>query len=152
MERVILSPFPHSLSISASKFVTFCRKMFYLHFLFISSFSLHFIFISSFSLHFLAAWLQGCSGLWHPAPRIVLKLKVKFLLWRSNLRHLSKLCAVLSLQLDDPLWVAGRSLVGPCSCISSFYTPQICAKILIPPISIPLLSSSSGRRRSKLKV
>ena len=32
----------------------------------IFSFSHHFLFISSFSLHFLAAWLQGCSGLWHP--------------------------------------------------------------------------------------
>ena len=47
MQRVNLSPFPHSL--------------------FISSFSLHFIFIFSLSLHFLASWMQGCRKLCNPA-------------------------------------------------------------------------------------
>ena len=47
-----------------------CRESISLHFLFISSFSLHLLFISSFSLRFLAAWLQGCSGLWHPGVGI----------------------------------------------------------------------------------
>ena len=41
-----LSPFSHSLSISA--------------------FSLHFLFISTFSPHFLAAWLPSCRKLWQP--------------------------------------------------------------------------------------
>ena len=62
MEREWGNGESHSLSVSS----------FYLHFLFISSFSLHFLFISSFSLHFLAAWLQGCSGLWHPVPLYII--------------------------------------------------------------------------------
>ena len=43
---MILSPFPHSLSIS--------------------SFSLHFLFIISFSVHFLASRMQRCSKLGNP--------------------------------------------------------------------------------------
>ena len=54
--NVLLSPFP-SLSILSL----------YPHFpsISISSFSLHFLSISSFSPHFIAAWLKGCSRLWH---------------------------------------------------------------------------------------